>query len=169
MTLELLIFILFFLNLKVDKSALITLPLYFLVTLLRIVSYLAYQELINFPWFSFLHVVSQAVIWTTLYYFTFEMEKIKIALEAENVEGLKRRRGRFEFKYIVLMSMPLVLMLVQGVIIYQIRKMSYQKNKEDIRRYNQYLLWIKIIRFLADTYAHILFLQLYIFFENQKK
>jgi hypothetical protein len=118
MTLELLIFILFFLNLKVDKSALITLPLYFLVTLLRIVSYLAYQELINFPWFSFLHVVSQAVIWTTLYYFTFEMEKIKIALEAENVEGLKRRRGRFEFKYIVLMSMPLVLMLVQGVIIY---------------------------------------------------
>ena len=47
--------------------------------------------------------------------------------------------------------------------------MIKELKSEDVKRYNWNLLWVKMIRFLVDTYAHILFIQLYIFFANYRK
>ena len=71
------------LRLQLDKSGILTLLIYLLITIIRIVN-------VTFENLQVLIVVMGILIWFSLHYFTFEMWLIKIKLTADDFMACKK-------------------------------------------------------------------------------
>ena len=95
------------LRLQVDKSGILTLVIYLLITIIRIIN-------ISLENLQVLIVVMGILIWFSLHYFTFEMWLIKIKLTSDDFKACQKQQKRVKLIKTLDVIFLLIFMIVYG-------------------------------------------------------
>ena len=109
------------LRFKVDFTGKLTLILHLVVAALRVFVNRLEAEQKNSSGtnpFDMLSVFSQALIWLSLYYFTFEMAYIRLALDSPSPKVFEIQSYRVTVVKVVVLSLMLSMGMIQFFIIY---------------------------------------------------
>jgi hypothetical protein len=115
-----------------------------------------------------LSVFTQALIWLSLYYFTFEMTYIRLALESLSPKIFEIQAYRVSVVKVVVLSLMLSMGMIQVFIIYL---QCYQG--ETVQAYPGLFLGIiyalRAVKVLTDGYMYQMFVRQLVFFLRKKR
>jgi hypothetical protein len=115
-----------------------------------------------------LSVFTQALIWLSLYYFTFEMTYIRLALESLSPKIFEIQAYRVSVRKVVVLSLMLSMGMIQVFIIYL---QCYQE--ETVQAYPGMFLGIiytlRAVKVLTDGYIYQMFVRQVAFFLRKKR
>ena len=98
-------------------------------------------------------VFTQALVWASLYYFTFEMAFIRAALESVNPQVFLVMAKRLNRMKYILMAVLLTTCLITVYIIY-LQKWSPETLKDNPTFFKVIIYSIKFFKLLADLYMY---------------
>ena len=115
-----------------------------------------------------LSVFTQALIWLSLYYFTFEMSYIRLALDSPNPKVFETQSYRVTVIKAVVLSLMLSMGMIQVFIIFL---QCYQG--ETVLAYPGLFVGIiyalRAVKFITDVYMYQVFVRQVAFFLHKKK
>ena len=159
------------LRFKVDFTGKLTLILHLVVAALRVYGNRLEAEQKNqfgtSP-FDMLSVFTQALIWLSLYYFTFEMAYIRLALDSQSPKIFETKSYRVTVMKVVVLSLMLSMGMIQVFIIY-LQCFQGDTVLAYPGLFDGIIYALRAVKFITDVYMYQLFVRQVVFFLRKKQ
>lgn len=156
-------FVMYRIKMKIDLTGVLTLAIMLFAAFVRFIMQFFDNGSTMSGTFQTVQGVCQILVWFSLYYFTFEMEKIQVTLTSlDNPRSHINKHFRHKIVKLTLMSLLIgyILLYITGSILVNLENMALKFYKG-----LDYLeLSMKSVKFVMDTFMHYLFLSLLFFF-----